>query len=175
MAKYQCAICGTIHEGLEAPEKCPVCKAPSSKFALIDKSAPKAPKLQKINDEDYEIIKKLESVGFIEAAEWYKENYDCDLNEAKEAIFAIKNKYNLENVVSEYDETRVILESANSISEAIKLYKEKYNVSQVEANRKVMNAVKVFNAENNGKTLNSGCTIALLIAITSTLSMFWIL
>ena len=32
MKKYVCAICGYVHEGNEAPEFCPQCKAPASKF-----------------------------------------------------------------------------------------------------------------------------------------------
>ena len=32
MAKYVCTVCGYVHEGDEAPEFCPVCKAPASKF-----------------------------------------------------------------------------------------------------------------------------------------------
>ena len=32
MAKYVCTICGYVHEGDAAPEFCPVCKAPASKF-----------------------------------------------------------------------------------------------------------------------------------------------
>ncbi len=32
MAKWVCSVCGYVHEGDEAPEKCPVCKAPASKF-----------------------------------------------------------------------------------------------------------------------------------------------
>ena len=30
--KWVCGVCGYVHEGPEAPEKCPVCKAPASKF-----------------------------------------------------------------------------------------------------------------------------------------------
>ena len=30
--KFICTVCGYIYEGTEAPEKCPVCKAPASKF-----------------------------------------------------------------------------------------------------------------------------------------------
>ena len=30
--KFVCKICGYVHEGSEAPEKCPICKAPASKF-----------------------------------------------------------------------------------------------------------------------------------------------
>ena len=32
MAKYVCSVCGYVHEGDEAPESCPVCKAPADKF-----------------------------------------------------------------------------------------------------------------------------------------------
>ncbi|MBO5058330.1 MAG: NADH peroxidase [Prevotella sp.] len=31
--KFICAVCGYIHEGTEAPEKCPLCGAPASKFS----------------------------------------------------------------------------------------------------------------------------------------------
>ena len=30
--KWVCSICGYVHEGDQAPEKCPICKAPASKF-----------------------------------------------------------------------------------------------------------------------------------------------
>ena len=30
--KWVCSVCGYVHEGPEAPEKCPICKAPASKF-----------------------------------------------------------------------------------------------------------------------------------------------
>ena len=30
--KWVCPVCGYVHEGPEAPEKCPVCKVPGSKF-----------------------------------------------------------------------------------------------------------------------------------------------
>ena len=32
MAKYVCNVCGYVHEGPEAPDACPVCRAPKSKF-----------------------------------------------------------------------------------------------------------------------------------------------
>ena len=30
--KFVCSVCGYVHEGTEAPEKCPQCKAPKEKF-----------------------------------------------------------------------------------------------------------------------------------------------
>jgi rubrerythrin len=32
MAKFVCSVCGYVYEGDKAPEKCPVCSAPASKF-----------------------------------------------------------------------------------------------------------------------------------------------
>ena len=32
MKKFVCSVCGYVHEGDSAPEQCPVCKAPASKF-----------------------------------------------------------------------------------------------------------------------------------------------
>ena len=32
MKKFVCKVCGYVHEGESAPEKCPICNVPSSKF-----------------------------------------------------------------------------------------------------------------------------------------------
>ena len=37
--KFICTICGYVHEGDEAPEKCPQCKAPKSKFKEVAQDA----------------------------------------------------------------------------------------------------------------------------------------
>jgi ABC-type ATPase with predicted acetyltransferase domain len=36
MRKWECTVCGYIHEGDEPPEKCPVCGAEQSKFIEIE-------------------------------------------------------------------------------------------------------------------------------------------
>ncbi len=33
--KFRCLVCGYIHEGDSAPERCPLCKAPASKFVEV--------------------------------------------------------------------------------------------------------------------------------------------
>ena len=35
MAKYVCSVCGYIHEGDAAPERCPQCGVPASKFTMM--------------------------------------------------------------------------------------------------------------------------------------------
>lgn len=37
--KWICTVCGYVHEGPEAPEKCPLCKAPKEKFKEMTESA----------------------------------------------------------------------------------------------------------------------------------------
>ena len=37
--KFICAVCGYIYEGDAAPEKCPICKAPASKFSELKDEA----------------------------------------------------------------------------------------------------------------------------------------
>ena len=32
MKKFVCTVCGYVYEGEKAPEQCPICKAPASKF-----------------------------------------------------------------------------------------------------------------------------------------------
>ncbi len=39
MAKFICSVCGYVHEGDAAPEKCPQCKQPSEKFKKLDENA----------------------------------------------------------------------------------------------------------------------------------------
>ena len=35
MKKWICPVCGYVHEGPEAPEKCPQCGVPGSKFTEV--------------------------------------------------------------------------------------------------------------------------------------------
>ena len=37
--KFICTVCGYVHEGDAAPEKCPQCGVPASKFKELDETA----------------------------------------------------------------------------------------------------------------------------------------
>ncbi len=39
MKKWQCTVCGYIHEGEEPPEECPVCGADKTKFVLLQETS----------------------------------------------------------------------------------------------------------------------------------------
>ena len=38
MAKFVCSVCGYVHEGDSAPEKCPVCGVPAEKFTKVEEA-----------------------------------------------------------------------------------------------------------------------------------------
>ena len=38
MAKWICPVCGYVHEGETAPEKCPQCNVPGSKFKMMEEN-----------------------------------------------------------------------------------------------------------------------------------------
>ena len=63
--KFICTVCGYVHEGTEAPEKCPICKAPASKFNEMSvEDTPEFATVHKLGDgklpgADEEMIKDL--------------------------------------------------------------------------------------------------------------------
>ena len=47
--KFKCKVCGYIHEGDAAPEKCPVCQAPASEFEEITEEGSAKPVKKGLN------------------------------------------------------------------------------------------------------------------------------
>ena len=54
--KFKCKVCGYVHEGDKAPEKCPVCQAPASEFEEIVEEGAPAKKGMDRNSNAYTII-----------------------------------------------------------------------------------------------------------------------
>ena len=54
---WKCTVCGFLHEGDEAPDKCPKCGAPKEKFeAMAEEDAQKIYMSDRTNDIHMEII-----------------------------------------------------------------------------------------------------------------------
>lgn len=54
---WKCSVCGFIHDGPEAPEKCPKCGAPKEKFvALTEEEEKKVRDSERTNDIHMEVI-----------------------------------------------------------------------------------------------------------------------
>lgn len=55
---WKCSVCGFMHEGPEAPEKCPKCGSPREKYAAMsDEDAKKVFDADRTNDIHMEIVK----------------------------------------------------------------------------------------------------------------------
>lgn len=55
---FKCSVCGYIHEGEEAPERCPKCGVPKEKFiALTEEEAKKVYDSNRTNDIHMSIVK----------------------------------------------------------------------------------------------------------------------
>ena len=149
-------------------------------------------KIQKINDEDYEIIKVIESKGMVMAAQWYMENYDCSLGDAKDVIRSIQKKYNvarkdkyipdeeemfayIEQLRDEYARTGIKV----NLDDANKWYMEVSGCDETEAICALGNAFRKYNELHGYKNIyglpDPGCFGIILIAIVFTFSVFSLL
>lgn len=54
--KFRCKVCGYVHEGDKAPEKCPQCQAPASEFEEITEDGAKKKKGIDTNSNTYTIL-----------------------------------------------------------------------------------------------------------------------
>ena len=150
MAKYVCSICGYVHEGTDAPEKCPICLTSASDFTIIE-------------DVSDETLQEESNVGDVVSSETEKNNVeittDNDNSTIKEEIDPVE-----EAIIDKFQETQGLLQ-------VVKWYKETYDVDLKEAKdfvEKVLVKHNLWNMSQSG----SGCAVTLLVAITSTLSLF---
>ena len=149
-------------------------------------------KVQKINDEDYEIIKIIESKGMTMATKWYAENYDSNLSDAKDVIRSISKKYGvkrkgqyipdeeelfayIEQLRDEYARTGVKAE----LNDVKKWYMEVSGCDDPEATFALGEAFKKYNERHGYKNIyglpDPGCFGIILIAIIFTFSAFCLL
>ena len=91
--KFVCTVCGYIHEGNEAPEKCPVCNAPASKFKELGKDL-KGTKTEKNLQEAFAgesmarnkytyFASKAKKDGFVQMAAIFEETANNEKEHAK--------------------------------------------------------------------------------------------
>jgi rubredoxin len=93
---WKCSVCGYVHEGPEAPEKCPKCGAPKEKFvALTEEETKKIYASDRTNDIHMEIIKLAMKISDL-ADEGIEINLDPPcvsiLKQAKQEAWVIKQR-----------------------------------------------------------------------------------
>jgi len=178
MSKFICSICGYVHDDITAPENCPVCMASASEFSEIEE----VPQIENEPTEDKaEVI--VETKGDItdesiiesdkdrlKPNEFVKPTIDNTNNQGNNSNSTVsvddKMESDEEEIVNLYKKTGAALQ-------VVKWYKETYNVGLKEAKDRVD-----FLLDKHGLrslTKGSGCMITILIAITSTISAFFLL
>ena len=115
------------------------------------------------------IVKIAETAGINNAIKWYKDNNNCNTYEAVETVKSICSQH---KVFCTLDDEKEILNFDAARLQAVKWYKEKYDCGLKEAKDVVD---MVFAKHGKQTTDKNGCIITILIAITSTLSVFYLI
>lgn len=92
--QFVCTVCGYVHEGDEAPEKCPVCCAPAAKFMEFDPAKLKGTKTEQNLMEAFAgesqahtkykyFASKAKKEGYVQIAEIFEETSRNEKEHAK--------------------------------------------------------------------------------------------
>ena len=154
MAKFVCSVCGYVHEGMTAPEKCPVCLTTASDFTIVEEV------LEEASEEEGK-------EGDVTASEVKKDSAEITTDQ--------KDDGNIEEEIDPVEKAIIDkFQELQGLLQVVKWYKETYDVGLKEARDRVEEVLRKNNLWNMGNS-GSGCVVTLLIAITSTLSLFWIM
>ena len=154
MAKFVCSVCGYVHEGMTAPEKCPVCLTTASDFTIVEEV------LEEASEEEGK-------EGDVTASEVKKDSAEITTDQ--------KDDGNIEEEIDPVEKAIIDkFQELQGFLQVVKWYKETYDVGLKEARDRVEEVLRKNNLWNMGNS-GSGCAVTLLIAITSTLSLFWIM
>ena len=97
MKKFRCTVCGEVVEGEHAPEKCPLCKAPASKFVEVVETEEyliiACPQDKNSSEEDKvtaydQILMELKGEEMTAMMEEYKESLNIEWNDGAIKRFA---------------------------------------------------------------------------------------
>lgn len=154
--KFKCKVCGYVHEGNEAPEKCPMCSAPKSEFEEITE-ADAAPKKKGIDTSSnvYTIIYAAVMVILVAfllvfVSSTLKERQTANvINDTKAQILSALNIKDQADVAAAYASTikaDMLMQADGSLVPYDGEFCTGYS-AEYDANR-----LHVFEAEVNGQT-----------------------
>lgn len=137
--------------------------------------------VQKINDEDYEIIQVIESKSRVDAIKWYQENYSSSVEEAISAISAIYKQYKggykpdgseVMLLLNEYQKKEKDMIKAED--KVMEILMSLTGCDKSKAQEYINEAYGSQSKQNDSTERGGGkgCMITILITITSTLSLF---
>lgn len=192
MLKFICSICGYVHEDLTAPENCPVCMAPASDFSEMQETVVTEEVKEEISDDSQNVTNHK-----IEGFEDNEDNTirEEDKSKGDDITFEVDNTKSEKvvdrdsRVAPSEDEIFLHIEQLRDhynktgergdADDSIKWYMEVSGCDRVEALRAIADAFKKYSKLHGLKNIyginNNGCMITILVAITSTLSVFFLL
>lgn len=89
---FKCTVCGYIHDGDSAPEKCPKCGAPKEKFEkLTDEASALVEKSRLTNDLHMQLASLMDNIYLIA-----EEGREQDLDPGCNIVFERAMKYSQE-------------------------------------------------------------------------------
>lgn len=192
MAKFVCSVCGYVHEDLTAPENCPVCMAPVSEFSEMQETVVVEDVKEEISDElqnvaDHKIddAESNEDNTIREEDKSKGETITCEVDNTNNGKIIDKDSQvvsdeerifsHIEQLRDHYNKTG----KRGDLNESIKWYMEVSGCDRGEALRTIADAFKKYSKLHGIKNIyginNKGCMITILVAITSTLSVFFLL
>ena len=159
--KFRCKVCGYVHEGDKAPEKCPMCQAPQSEFEEIVEAgaaeAAPAPKKKGLNTNSnvYTILYAAVMVVIVAfllvfVSQTLKERQTANvINDTKQQILSALNLRDLPDVAGTYAKvikTDALMQKDGRLAE----YKGEFNTTYKSEFDK--GNLHVFVAEVDGQT-----------------------
>ncbi len=108
--EFKCTVCGYVHKGDQAPDNCPVCQAPASKFEQITPDVPEKKKGLNTNSNAYTIIYAAVMVIIVAfllvfVSSVLKERQDANVkNDTKKQILSALNITDVQDVAATYAE-----------------------------------------------------------------------
>ena len=179
MSKFICSVCGYVHEDSSAPDNCPVCMAPASGFSEIEdvsiiENEP--------TEDEVEVTSETAGDKTDESLD-ERGKYCLDSNELNNPITDNANSQgkNSESIVSDEDkmdsdeeEIVNLFKKTGGVLQVVKWYKETYDVGLKEAKDRVDFVLDKHGLRSVAKS-ESGCMITILLTISSTLSVYFLL
>ena len=136
--KFKCKVCGYVHEGDKAPEKCPMCQAPQSEFeeiveAVAEAAAP-AKKGLNTNSNVYTIVYAAVMVIIVAfllvfVSQTLKERQTANIiNDTKQQILSALNLRDQADVASTYSKV-IKADALMQANGSLQDYKGEFNTS----------------------------------------------
>ena len=153
--KFRCKVCGYVHEGDKAPEKCPMCQAPQSEFEeIVEEGAAASKKGLNTNSNVYTILYAAVMVVIVAfllvfVSQTLKDRQTANvINDTKQQILSALNLRDQADVAATYDKV-ITADALMQADGSLAKYNGEFNTSYKSEFDK--GNLHVFEANINGQ------------------------